>query len=60
MMIEIQLGEHVAIRIDDDMTDTRLTPEQTEDYLTRMRRTAIDAWNELDTPVTADDTEGQS
>jgi hypothetical protein len=43
MMLEVTLGEHVAVRFDDDMHE-RLTPEQAEDYLTRMARTAERLW----------------
>jgi hypothetical protein len=44
MMLEVTLGEHVAVRFDDDMPEQRLTPEQAEDYLTRMARTAERPW----------------
>jgi hypothetical protein len=43
MMLEVTLGEHVAVRFD-DMPEQRLTPEQAEDYLTRMARTAERLW----------------
>lgn len=60
MMLEISLGEHVAVRIDDDMTNTRLTPEQVEDYLTRMRRTAAALWDGIpDETVDALDEPGE-
>lgn len=53
MILEIQLGEHVIVRVDDDLTE-RMTPEQCEDYLTRMRRTAVAAYEGLpDEPVDA-------
>jgi hypothetical protein len=45
MMLEVTLGEHVAVRFDDEMVDQRPTPEQVEDYLTRMRRTAMAMWD---------------
>ena len=45
MMLEITIGESICVRIDDCIEDTRLNPEQVEDYLTRMRRTAIDLFD---------------
>ena len=42
MMLEITIGESICVRLDDCIEDQRLNPEQVEDYLTRMRRTAID------------------
>ena len=42
MMLEVTIGESICARFDDDMQDQRPTPEVVEDYLTRMRRTAID------------------
>lgn len=44
MMLEITIGESICVRIDDCIEDQRLTPEQTEDYLTRMRRTALEVY----------------
>lgn len=45
MMLEVAIGEHVAVRFDDEITDQRATPEVTEDYLTRMARTATQLWD---------------
>jgi len=45
MMLEVTIGEHVAVRFDDEITDQRATPEVTEDYLTRMARTAFLLWD---------------
>jgi hypothetical protein len=42
MILQITIGESICVSVDDCIEDVRLTPEQTEDYLTRMRRTAID------------------
>lgn len=55
MMLEVTLGEHVAVRFDDEMIDQRAVPEQVEDYLTRMGRTAVNVWNATtnDIPVPA-------
>lgn len=47
MMLEVGIGESVIVRMDDDMTNTRLNPEQVEDYLTRMRRTALKVYRNL-------------
>ena len=41
MMLEITIGATICVRYDDCMEDVRLTPELVEDYLTRMRRTAV-------------------
>lgn len=43
MILEVSLGEHVRVLIDDEQPE-RMTPEQAEDYLTRMRRTALAAY----------------
>jgi len=52
VILELQIGESIAVRFDDDINDERPTPEVVEDYLTRMRRTAVDLFNALpnDTP----------
>lgn len=42
MMLEITIGETICVRYDDCIEDERMLPELVEDYLTRMRRTAID------------------
>jgi len=47
MILELQIGESIAVRFDDDINDERPTPEVVEDYLTRMRRTAVDLFNAL-------------
>ena len=63
MMLELSLGEHVCVRIDDDMTHQRLTPEQVEDYLTRMRRTAAARWDDMPdevVPALVEDDEGEA
>lgn len=55
MMLEITLGEAIAVRFDDCIDDYRsLTPEQCEDYLSRMRRTAIKIYKRMP-DVDADD-----
>ena len=53
MILELSLGEHVRVLIDDEQPE-RMTPEQTEDYLTRMRRTALAAYTDIpdEEPVT--------
>jgi len=51
MILEIGVFDTVAVRIDDCIEDTRLTPEQTEDYLNRMRRAAIKTYRALPADV---------
>jgi hypothetical protein len=56
MMLEVTIGETICVRMDDEMTDQRLTPEHVEDYLTRMARTAAKMYDGIaddDGPVTA-------
>lgn len=50
MILEVTIGESICIRMDDEMTDQRPTPEQVEDYLTRMSRTAVKTYVDLPTP----------
>ena len=47
MMLEITIGATICVRYDDCMEDVRLTPELVEDYLTRMRRTAVAMYDNL-------------
>lgn len=47
MMLEITIGESICVRIDDCIEHERLMPEQVEDYLTRMRRTAVALYDGL-------------
>lgn len=49
MILEVTIGESVCIRMDDEITDSRPTPEQTEDYLNRMSRAAVKTFNDLPT-----------
>jgi mannose/cellobiose epimerase-like protein (N-acyl-D-glucosamine 2-epimerase family) len=45
MMLEVNIGEHITVRFDDEMTESRPTPELIEDILTRMARTAERLWD---------------
>ena len=47
MMLEITIGATICVRYDDCMEDVRLTPELVEDYLTRMRRTAVAMYDSI-------------
>ena len=47
MMLEVTIGATICVRYDDCMEDVRLTPELVEDYLTRMRRTAVAMYDNL-------------
>jgi hypothetical protein len=51
MMLEVSIGDSIAVRMDDGIEDQRLTPEQTEDYLIRMSRTAVKTY--ADIPATS-------
>lgn len=52
MILELSIGDHVRVLIDDEQPE-RLTPEQAEDYLTRMRRTALATWNDTTNDIPA-------
>jgi hypothetical protein len=47
MMLEVSIGDSIAVRMDDGIEDQRLTPEQTEDYLIRMSRTAVKTYADI-------------
>ena len=47
MMLEVTIGESIRVAIDDCIESERLMPEQVEDYLTRMRRTAVDLFEAI-------------
>lgn len=47
MILEVTIGESICIRMDDEMTEQRPTPEQVEDYLTRMSRSAVKTYVDL-------------
>lgn len=63
MILEITIGESICVRIDDMIEHERLTPERTEDYLTRMRRTAIDLYQAIpddEVPALTEPEQGES
>ena len=47
MMLEVTIGESICVRMDDGIEDSRPVPEQVEDYLTRMSRTAVKTYVDL-------------
>ena len=49
MMLEVTIGESICVRMDDGIEDSRPVPEQVEDYLTRMSRTAVKTYTDIPT-----------
>jgi hypothetical protein len=60
VILEFSIDCGPGIRIDDEMRDTRMTPEVAEDYMRRMREQVIAAYQEIgafDTVLNREDDE---